>query len=274
MTAVRTGFVTMHGARLWFDDRGAGPAIVCTHAGIADHRMWDAQLGAFSASHRVVRWDMRTFGRSTSDATPYSTRADLLAVLDHVGLERATLVGCSIGGGVTLSFAVEHPHRVAALVLIAPGVAGLETPDWPQEAALDAEEQRLVTAQDWAGLADFDVRTWVDGVGQPAGRAPAAVRELVRAMDLDHHQAQHPSADHLPLRPPAGRRLGEVAAPTLLLIGDLDTPPCLATLETLAAGIRGAKVHHFPDAAHLPNMECPAEFDRVVLLDFLGPLGL
>lgn len=273
MTAVSTGYVPVPGARLWFDDRGTGPAIVFTHAGIADRRMWDAQLVAFSAGHRIVRWDMRGYGRSTSDATPYSTRADLLAVLDHVGLDRATFIGCSIGGGVTLSFAVEHPDRVAALVLIAPGVAGMETPDWAQEAALDAEEQRLVAAEDWAGLADFDVQTWVDGVGQPVGRAPAAVRELVRAMDLDHYQARHPAADHIPLRPPAGQRLGEVVASTLLLIGDLDTPPCRATIDALAAGIRGATVHHFRHAAHLPNMECAAEFDRVVL-DFLGPLGL
>ncbi len=268
MTEVRTGFVTVPGARLWFDDRGTGPAIVFTHAGIADHRMWDAHLTAFSAGHRMVRWDLRTYGESTSDATPYSTRADLLAVLDHLGIDRATLIGCSLGSGVTLSFAIEHPDRVAALVLIAPGVAGLETPDWPQEAALDAEEQRLEAAADWVGLADFDVRTWVDGVGQPAGRSPAAVRELVRVMDLDHYRARHPAAHHLPLRLPAGQRLGEVAAPTLLLIGDLDTPPCRFTVEALATAIPGAIVHHFPNTAHLPNMECAGEFDRVVL-DFL-----
>ena len=172
--------------------------------------MWDAQLADFSAGHRVVRWDMRTFGRSTSDATPYSTRADLLAVLDHLGIERATLIGCSIGGGVTLSFAVEHPDRVAALVLIAPGVAGLDTPDWPEEAALDAEEQRLEAAGDWAGLADFDVRTWVDGVGQPAGRAPAAVRRAGPRDGPGPLRGAPPAAHHLPLRPPAGHRLEEV----------------------------------------------------------------
>jgi 3-oxoadipate enol-lactonase len=273
VTVVRSGFVSVPGAQLWFDDRGTGPPVVFTHAGIADHRMWDAQLAAFSAGHRVVRWDLRTYGGSTNDATPYSTRADLLAVLDHVGIDRATFIGCSIGGGLTLSFAIEHPDRVAALVLIAPGVAGVEPPEWPEEAALDTEEQRLEAASDWAGLADFDVRTWVDGVGQPEGRAPAAVRELVRVMDLDHYQARHPSADHLPMRPPAGQRLGEVVAPTLLLIGDLDTPPCRFTVDALAIAIPGANVHPFPNAAHLPSMECAAEFARVVL-DFLGPLGL
>lgn len=273
MTAIRTGYVTVPGARLWFDDRGGGPAVLFTHAGIADHRMWDAQLASFGAGHRVVRWDMRTFGRSANEATPYSTRADLLAVLDHLGIERATLIGCSIGGGVTLGFGVEHPDRVAALVLIAPGVAGLETPEWPEEAALDAEEERLEVAGDWAGLADFDVQTWVDGVGQPAGRAPADVRRQVRTMLLDHYEAHHPHADHIPLRPPAGERLEEVAAPTLLLIGDLDTPPCRITVDALATSIRRSTVHHFPTAAHLPNMECPAEFDRTVL-DFLAPLGL
>jgi pimeloyl-ACP methyl ester carboxylesterase len=195
-----------------------------------------------------------------------------LAILDHLGIDRATLIGCSIGGGVTLSFAVEHPERVAALVLIAPGVAGLEVPAWPEEAALDAEDERLQAAGDWAGLADLDVRTWVDGVGQPASRAPTAVRHSVRAMDLANYRAQHPSAEHIPLRPPAGERPADVFAPTLLLIGDLDTPPCRLTVDALGASIRGSVVHHFPTAAHLPNMERPAEFDRVVL-GFLGSLG-
>lgn len=273
MTAAQSGFLTVPGARLWFDDRGGGPAVVFTHAGIADHRMWDAQLPTFAMDHRVVRWDMRTFGRSTNDETPYSTRADLLAILDHLGIDRAILIGCSIGGGVTLSFGVEHPERVAALVLIAPSVAGLELPEWPEEAVLDAEDERLQAAGDWAGLADFDVRTWVDGVDQAEGRAPADVRRRVRAMDLANYLARHPSAAHIPLRPPAGERLHEVAAPTLLLIGDLDTPPCRITVDALGASIRGSVVHHFPTAAHLPNMERPAEFDRVVL-GFLRSLGL
>lgn len=273
MSGVRSGFVTVPGARLWFDDRGTGPAVVFTPAAIADHRMWDAQLASFSAGHRVVRWDLRTLGSSTNDTTPYSTRADLLAVLDHLGIERAALIGCSIGAGVTMSFAVEHPDRVAALVLIAPGVAGLVPPAWPEEAALDAQAERLEAAGDWASLADFDVRTWVDGVGQPAGRAPAEVRRRVRTMLLDTYEARHPQPEHIPLRPPAGDRLKEVTAPILLVIGDLDTPPVRFTVDALAGSIPGAIVHHFPTAAHLPNMECPAEFDEVVLA-FLGRRGL
>ena len=273
MNAVRTGFVDVPGARLWYEDRGAGPAVLLTHAAIADHRMWEPQLAPFvAAGHRVVRWDFRTFGRSTNDATPFSSRADILALLDALGIERAALVGSSMGGSVSLSFTVEHPERVAALVLAGAGVGGLEIDDTPEEQLLAAQEEAAVEVRDWATVADLDVRLWVDGIGQPAGRAPGVVRELVHRMVLETAQAEHPQPEHIGLEPPAAGRLGEVVAPTLVMVGDLDAHGCQVAADHLVAGIAGARRHVFRNAAHLPNLEYPAEFDAVVL-GFLDEVG-
>jgi 3-oxoadipate enol-lactonase len=266
MSDVRAGFVEVPGARLWYDDRGAGPAVLLTHAAIADHRMWEPQLASFvAAGQRVVRWDFRTFGRSTNDATPFSSRADILALLDALGIERAALIGSSMGGGVSLSFTVEHPQRVAALVLVGAGVGGLEIADTPQEQVFAAQEAAAVEARDWAAVADLDVRLWVDGIGQPPGRAPRAVRDLVYRMVLETAQAEHPQPEHIALEPPAADRLDEVVAPTLVMVGDLDAHPCQVAADYLTAGIAGARRHVFRNAAHLPNLEHPAEFDEVVL---------
>jgi pimeloyl-ACP methyl ester carboxylesterase len=273
LSDVRTGFVEVPGARLWYDDRGAGPAVLFTHAAIADHRMWEPQLAPFASSgRRVVRWDVRTFGSTTNDATPFSSRADIVALLDHLGLERAALVGCSMGGSVSLSFTVEHPERVAALVLAGAGVGGLDPPDAPAEAALAAQGEAAVAARDWTTAADIDVRLWVDGVGQSPERVAAAVRELVRGMNLEHYAAEPPEPEHLALEPPAGGRLAEVTTPTLVMVGDLDAQRCQISADYLMAGIAGARRHVFRNAAHLPNLEHPAEFNEVVLR-FLSESG-
>ena len=274
MNAVESGYVEVPGARLWYDVRGEGPAVLFTHAGIADHRMWGPQLEPFvAAGHRVVRWDIRTFGLTTSDATPFSTRADLLAILDHLGLERAAFVGCSMGGGVTLSFAIEHPERVGALVLIAPGVAGFDAEPTPVERAAFDEGEAAYQAKDWAAAADVDVRIWVDGVGQGPERVDPRVRELVRTMCLDTYRLDFPDAEHLGLQPPAAERLDSVRAPTLLLLGELDVSGCAAAIGFLAAGIEGSRRVDFPNATHLPNLEQPEAFNRVVL-EFLAERGL
>ena len=126
-------------------------------------------------------------------------------------------------------------------------------------------------AKEWERLVDMEVQVWVDGPGQPAGRAPAAVREKVRAMCLNNYRSQTVEPTPRPLDPPAYGRLGEITAPTLVLIGDLDEPACVRIADRLAQGIPGARKVLFPGVAHMIPMEAPEIFNRVVL-EFLDPL--
>jgi pimeloyl-ACP methyl ester carboxylesterase len=117
------------------------------------------------------------------------------------------------------------------------------------------------------------VRIWVDGVGQGPERVDPRVRELVRTMCLDTYRLDFPDAEHLGLQPPAAERLDSVRAPTLLLLGELDVSGCAAAIGFLAAGIEGSRRVDFPNATHLPNLEQPEAFNRVVL-EFLAERGL
>jgi pimeloyl-ACP methyl ester carboxylesterase len=113
-----TGRVSVEGGTLFYDVRGSGPPVVLLHAGGVDLGMWDPQVGPFARSFRVIRYDARAHGRSTAPGGPYSTVEDLRLLLDRLGVQRAHLVGISMGAGVALNFAITYPQRVSKLALV------------------------------------------------------------------------------------------------------------------------------------------------------------
>jgi pimeloyl-ACP methyl ester carboxylesterase len=115
--AIDTGRVAVEGGTLYYETRGSGPAVVLLHAGGLDHTMWDPQVDALARSYRVIRFDVRGHGRSTARMGPYSMVEDLRRVLDHLGVERAHLVGLSMGGGIAFDFASTYPARTLTLAL-------------------------------------------------------------------------------------------------------------------------------------------------------------
>ncbi|HEY6569644.1 MAG TPA: alpha/beta fold hydrolase, partial [Candidatus Limnocylindrales bacterium] len=168
------GWAEVAGGRLPFAVAGEGAGVVLAHAGIADMRQWDPQWEALAARHRVVRYDLRGFGRADVVHTAFSNRADLVAVMDAAGLERAVLVGCSRAGSIAIDAALEYPERVSGLVWVCGGISGFEGEESPEELAAGEQEEAISEAKDWEAMSAFDVALWVDGIGQPEGRAPAA----------------------------------------------------------------------------------------------------
>lgn len=267
-------FLDLDGAKLYHESVGEGSAVVLLHAGIADARMWDEQLPVFSRDHRVVRYDLRGFGRSDLPTSPWSARDDVVALLDALELEQASLVGCSNGGRVALETVLLAPERVSALVLVGSALSGYRWSD--EQERIDEEEEAAFERGDYEAVADLMVRTWVDGPRRAPEEVDAGVRERVRAMQLadarrmgEHLAAGGELVPETRLDPPAGARLGEIAAPTLVLAGAEDVDDIHRIADLLADGIAGARRAVIEGAAHLPNMERPDEFDRLVL-EFLA----
>jgi 3-oxoadipate enol-lactonase len=263
------GFVDVPGGRVWAQVAGEGPAVLLIHAGIADARMWDPQWAALTAGHRVARYDTRGFGRTDTDAVPFSNRADAIAVLDAAGIDRAVVVGCSRGGSIALDTAVEYPDRIRGVAWVCGGISGFDMEDSAELLALDEEEERLAEAKDWAKLADFDVRLWVDGVGQPEGRADAGVRELVRRMCLETYEQEKTEGQPIVLDPPAFARLDSLRVPLLAIVGLLDLEGSSIQADVLVDRVAGARRVDVPGVAHLPNLERPEWFTET-LLGFLA----
>jgi pimeloyl-ACP methyl ester carboxylesterase len=270
VTVVRTEVIEVDGGHLEADVAGEGSAVVLLHPGPWDRRAWDDQFDVMARTFRAVRYDARGYGRSSrpQPGRRYSHVIDLVAVMDALDIERAALVGCSLGGMTALDCALAYPNRVSALVLAAPQVSGLDegTPaeeEWFEErqGAIDAliEAGELEAAQDlrlssmWALLGTED-----------------AAGARIRSIALDNvHELTMDEGARVDLNPPAIRRLEQVSVPTLVLPADHDPPWTERICRILAARIPNARRVQIPDVDHVVNMRKPAEFNDAVL-GFLG----
>lgn len=255
---------------LYVETAGEGLPVVLLHAGLCDSRMWDRQWTVFSAGYRTVRCDLRGFGRSPLPPEPYSNARDVIALLDQLGLDRVLLVGASLGGRTALEIAVAQPVRVAGLLLAAPGLLGHA---WSGAVrSLWSQEEAALQRGDLDAAVEVNLRGWVDGPGRDPSAVDRAVRDKVAEMQRLAFELQLPvgeDADKQLLVPDVADRLGEIAAPTLVLIGDHDIADLLAIADRVVGAVRGARRTVLAGTAHLPNMEQPAEFNRLAL-EFFG----
>lgn len=260
---IQSGQAHVNGIAINYETAGIGQPVIFIHAGIADRRMWETQVQPFAEYFQVVRYDMRGFGQTPIVAGRYAHYEDLHGLLAHLGIEQAILVGCSKGGAVALDFALAYPEKVKALVLVAAAIHGfrVETSPLPQEAAIEMADE----AGDLSLISELEVQIWIDG-----GRAPEqidpAVRSLVYEMNLIALQNEALElGEEEKLEPAAANRLSAITVPTLLLIGDRDIPASMQRYTHLTHHIPHAQKTILTDAAHLPNMEHPAIFNRLVL---------
>jgi pimeloyl-ACP methyl ester carboxylesterase len=231
--------------------------------------MWEPQLAAFSAGHTVLRVDLPGFGRSPLEGTEVSNRGAVRAALDGAGIDRAAVVGVSLGGATALELALESPERVTALVLVGTGLAGHE---WSDEVeAFGAAEEEALGRGDLDAAITANLQMWLAGPRRPLDAIDPSVRELVAEMQRDAFVLQkgHDDVRVVRLDPPPKQRLGEIRVPTLIVTGDDDVQDIHVIANKLGAEIPGAQRATIADTAHLPNLERPDEFNRIVLA-FLG----
>jgi pimeloyl-ACP methyl ester carboxylesterase len=250
-----------NGARIRYRVDGTGPAVVLIHAGVADLTMWDADAAVLRDRYRVIRYDTRGFGLTRTEAVPFSNRADIAALLDHLGEERAHIVGLSRGGSIALDFVLEHPERVRTLTVVAGGVSGYDSP--LEDPTMWDEVDAMYEAKEWERIADWEAAYWADGPGQSAERVPD-IHARVHAWVLDNVSAELVEGKPQPLQPPAEARLGELRAPLLVVLGTLDDPATSDSMRHLAASVPGSRLVEL-EAAHMVNLEHPDRFQALLV---------
>ncbi len=270
-TKTESGYAPVNGTRLYYEMKGHGHPLLFIHAGIADCRMWDPQWEALADRFTLVRFDIRGFGRSEQPGVPCSLTDDLSSLLAYIGIDRPFVVGCSMGGRLAIDFALEYHEDVAALVAVGAGLSGYRHTDPTTLAGWEAVDTALASGNQ-AEAVELELRMWVDGVGRTPADVPPAVRERIREMDLALMRRGDPELETKEIEPPAIGRLGEIAVPTLVVVGRHDQPGVLETADILANGITGARKVELPGVAHLPNLEAPDRFNAL-LVEFLAALG-
>jgi 3-oxoadipate enol-lactonase len=251
------------GAEIAYDESGSGPALLFIHAGNADRRMWDRQIAAFSGSHRVIRFDLRGFGESPNPAAPYANFEDACELLDALGVERAVVVGDSMGGEVALDLALAHPKRVSGLVLVSTRAALTEASDELKQVWSDADA--AYERGDIEAATDIEVAAWIDGAGRTAADLDPAFRARAKAMvrlTWDKIEPGTNDVEQIKLDPPQHGRFGEVRVPVLLVAGDCDQAEIGTSMAILAQEIAGARLVTIENASHLPPLERPEQFNQ------------
>jgi pimeloyl-ACP methyl ester carboxylesterase len=262
-----TGLIERGGDQVYFESCGEGDAIVLCHGLGGNHAIWFQQVAALAPKYRIITWDQRGFGRSTNNEArslgPSTAADDLEALLDNLHIERAHLVGQSMGGWTVLGFTLEHPERVRSLVL-ADTIGGIYTPEIQQAFLAYLTRSRASAPPD----------------GQyPLGRHPALAAELVNRDPAKAFLYQQIGSFPSPPASAIGPlliatkydldRLKQLQTPTLFIVGSDDPifPPTM--IRQAAEEVSGSVVREIPDSGHSPYFERPEEWNAAVL-EFVG----
>jgi pimeloyl-ACP methyl ester carboxylesterase len=255
---------------LYHEVAGEGKTVVLLHAGVGDSRMWNGQWDAFRRRYRTVRCDLRGWGRSPIEPGSFSNARDVIELCEQLGVERAVFVGVSMGGQVALEIAVARPELVSALVLAG---ASLPEHEWSAPVrAVQHEEEAALERGDTDAVIDANMRLWVAGLRRNVDEVDPDVRALVAEMlgrAIANWMPVLESAEEEHLVPDLGARLGKIACPALVLVGELDVTDIHELADVIDRGIPRTRRATIDGAAHLPQLERPEEFNRLVL-DFLA----
>ncbi|HWS71442.1 MAG TPA: alpha/beta fold hydrolase [Thermoanaerobaculia bacterium] len=245
---------------LSYELAGSGDPVVFLHAGGLDARMWEAQVEAFARSHTVIRCDLRGSGKSAPPRAPFSASEDVVAVLRHLDIERAAIVGASLGGRTAIDLAIEHPQLVDKLVLVSAGLSGFEFSAQYQQDIIDVLGP-LATGNEIGYVEAF--------LDSSLGPRSEEAQPLVARMLIDNQSLFTGGASFLQTpEPPALARLGAIIAPTLVVVGEYDHPDIRAIASLLARSIENAREVVISGAGHMANLDQADAFNAVVL-DFL-----
>ena len=254
------GYLDVGGAKIYYETRGNGPALVLVHDGLLHREVWNEQWETYSKSYRVIRYDRRGYGRSEAAKQPYSEIEDLHALLAHLRVSRAALIGSSAGSGLVMEYALAHPQIIERLILVGPVVGGLSFSEHFNNR--NRENFRpLAERRDMAGT----IARWAQDPYIIAGNNESARRRMQELLTQNPQNIAHPSNFAKSPPRPTLARLGEISAPTLIIVGEADIPDVHAHAGAIQAGIPKAKRMVLPGTGHLPYLERPDAFNAPVL---------
>lgn len=258
-------YANVNGQRIYFEDSaGVGAPVILAHGFLMDQEMFAPQVAALAPEFRVVTWDERGFGLTEFDGEPFTywdSARDCLALLDHLGIERAVVGGMSQGGFVSIRAALTAPERVRALVLL-DTAADVDTPETM------AANQGMLDM--WLAVGPVD--ELAEGIATLIINDPIENARWIAKWRLHPKELLAEPGRCLQSRDDVSSRLGEIACPAIVIHGEADNALTIDRAQAMAAALPGcAGVVRIPGAAHAANLTHPALVNPP-LLDFLRRL--
>jgi 3-oxoadipate enol-lactonase len=254
-------FLSIDGAKIYFEECGTSPqTVVLLHDGVIHSAVWDEVWPEFCKHFHTIRYDRRGYGRSPAATSWYSETDDLAALLRHLKVNRATIVGSSHGGEISINFALDHPEIVQQLVLVGAVVGGMPYSQHFLDRG-NVLSKPLEKGDVQSAISEAAKDKYLFAQGSDAAKKRMAELLTANPQDLTHAYFELPVKPALP-------RLHEFRIPTLVLVGDADIPDVHAHAGAIEAGIPRAHRMVVKDVGHIMYLEKPAEFSRLVI-DFV-----
>lgn len=253
-------FADVNGTRLYYEMAGSGDPLVLIHGHTLDIRMWDDQFEPLARHYRVIRYDMRGYGKSAlPTAESYAPADDLMALLHHLGLKYAHILGLSRGGGVAIDFALTYPEATDTLIVVDTALRGFQ---WE---TFGTSLSQVQSAGRTSGIEAARQRWLDDALFAPALENPRVATRL-KQMVADYSGWHWINNDTIRLLdPPSIQQLDRISIPTLIIVGERDLPDFHTIAETLHQRIPNASKVVMPGVGHMSNMEDPERFNEIVL---------
>ena len=271
-----TGFAEVNGTKLYYEVAGSGESILFVHGNFGDCRHWDHQFEQLSRKFKVIRFDVRGYGKSANPDPEevYYDYEDIKSLMDYLKVDRAHVCGLSMGSGIATDFALMYPYRCHSLIPIGPWPSGYGEGEFSNEGTnmlwavfgdvvktLNEKGPKEATDYWWTGT-DF-VKSSV--------RSDKALNELLKmGYDYDYWGFKNPNKRSYP-SPSAINRLKEIKVPTLIVTAEFDMAPCITVADLMEKEIKGSNKISLKDAGHCMNMDKPEEFNAE-LVSFIESL--
>jgi pimeloyl-ACP methyl ester carboxylesterase len=266
--------VKINAVNIYFESHGDGFPLILSYGLGGNTGMWAEQIEAFSKYYRFIIWDPRGHGQSDSPLhrDQYGMKIsadDLEGLLNHLGIEKAHIGGLSMGGGIATRFALEHPERIAGLLIIdSASASGLPMKEAMRKMRLKTIE--LVETLDMGTVAEYVIKS-NPNLRTQAEASPEA-RQRLRQMFLDLNPIGYANTIRALIEETFSLdRLSAIKSPTLVLVGEED--PAIEAARLIHNHISGSKLTIISGAGHLSNLDCPTEFNKTVL-EFLNQIEL
>jgi len=266
-----SGFAEVNGTKLYYEVAGSGEPILFVHGNFGDHRHWDHQFETLSKKYKVIRYDVRGYGKSANPdpEEAYYDYEDIKSLLDFLKIEKVHICGLSMGSGIATDFALMYPDRCNSLIPIGPWPSGYGSGEIVNEGTnmlwtvfgdvvKTLNEKGIKEATDywWTGT-DF-VKSSV--------RSEKTLKELLKmGYEYDFWGFKNPNKRSNP-SPPAINRLNEINVPTLIVTAEYDMSPCITVADLMEKEMKNAKKISIKDAGHCMNMEKPEEFNAELVI--------
>ena len=266
---IDSGYANVNNTKLYYEIAGKGEPLVLIHGSFGDRRFWDPQFIALSKKYKVLRYDIRGYGKSAlpNPDEPYSDADDLNALLDFLHLNKAHICGLSLGSFIAIDFALAYPNKCISLIPIGPRVAGDGTDEYKTP---NADSVRVVIAKTTDLVKNKGAKEATDYLwtgNHPMGRCivTPTTRDAMLKMGYEYSWWRYiyPSKREY-IFPMAIKKLNEIKVPTLVVTAEHDLGLCKEVAAILAKGIPNVKLVSIKNAGHIMNMDNPKQFNKAI----------